>query len=114
MPGAGDLRERIVFSERGIDTNGDAGLGPWEPRFTVSAQMIYLRGGEPVMAQRLQGVQPVAFAIRDSSQARKITTAWRATHVRTGQDFNITSVAPSSKDRGFIDILAQADGKNPS
>jgi len=108
MPGAGALRDRITFQKRGNDANGDP-LGDWADQFTVWAQLVYLKGSEPVMAQRLQGVQPVVIVVRESANTRLVGTAWRAVDARTGAAFNITSASPA-KDRGFIDILAQSDG----
>lgn len=109
MPGAGELRDRITFEARGLDANGDP-LGAWEPRFTVWAQLVWLRGSESALQQRLEGKQPVAVVIRDSSQTREIDTAWRAVNARkTTERFNITAASPSKK-RGFIDVLAVKGG----
>jgi head-tail adaptor len=109
MIGAGDLRDRITFEARALDANGDA-LGTFEPQFTVWAHLRWLRGSEAALQQRLEGRQPVALVIRDSAQARQITTAWRALNARVeGQAFNITSVSPA-QERGFIDILATTGG----
>lgn len=103
MPGAGTLRDRFSFQSRDPDANGDP-LGPFAPRFTVSARTIYLRGSEPVMQQRLQGQQPIVLTIREEPRTRQITNAWRAVDVLTGYAYNVTSVSPG--DRGFLDILA--------
>lgn len=108
MPGAGALRDRIRFDHRGTDANGDP-IGAWVEGFTVWAQLLWLRGSETAIAQRLEGRQPVAIVVRTSSQARTITQAFRAVNVRTGAEFNITSVSPA-KEPGFIDILAVAGG----
>lgn len=113
MPGAGDLRDRVLFQFRSPDPNGDA-LGAWADGFTVWAQIIWLRGNlrgsEAVMQQRLEGKQPVIITVRDSSQARQIDPSWRVVNARNDlQVFNITSAAPA-KERGFIDILAVMGG----
>nr|WP_314437610.1 head-tail adaptor protein [uncultured Brevundimonas sp.] len=109
MPGAGDLRDRIAFEVRDADANGDP-QGPWKAKATVWAQVIWLRGTETVAQQRLEGRQPVVITIRESSQTREITPAWRAVNARhSGQKFNITAVSPS-KDRGFLDVLAVMGG----
>lgn len=109
MPGAGALDQRITFQARGEDDNGDP-LGPWEDRFTVWAQLVWLRGSEAALQQRLEGKQPVAVVVRASSQTRGITTAWRAVNARNAdQKFNITAVSPA-KERGFVDVLATMGG----
>ncbi|ASE38470.1 head-tail adaptor protein [Brevundimonas vesicularis] len=109
MPGAGDLCDRITFEARGEDANGDP-LGPWAPQFTVWAQMVWLRGSEAALQQRLEGRQPVAIVVRTSSQTRGITTAWRAVNARNAeQRFNITAVS-AAKEPGLIDVLATMGG----
>lgn len=109
MPGAGDLRDRITFQARTDDPNGDP-LGPWADQFTVWAQMVWLRGSESALQQRLEGKQPVAIVVRSSSSTRAINTSWRAVNARDPeQAFNITAVSPA-KERGFIDVLATMGG----
>lgn len=109
MPGAGELKDKITFQSRGEDANGDA-LGEWESQITVRAQLKWLRGSEAALSQRLEGRQPVAIVVRDSSQSRPITSAWRAVNARNAdQVFNITAVSPSPES-GFIDVLATMGG----
>lgn len=108
MPGAGALRDRYTFQKRGPDANGDP-LGDWADQFTISAGTIYLKGSEPVMEQRLQGVQPVVLTVRDETRTRLITTAWRAVNARdTSLKYDIKGNSPA-KDTGFRDVLAQSD-----
>lgn len=105
MPGAGELRDRWTFQQRGLDANGDR-RGAWEDGFTVWTKTTWLRGGESVMQDRLTGKQPVVLTIRDSRQAREIGSGWRAVDSRTeGRVANVTSVSPA-RDRGFLDVLA--------
>lgn len=108
MASAGKMRDRIRFDQRGLDAN-QVRLGPWEEGFTVWAETTWLRGGEDVMAQRLEGKQPVAFSIRDSTQARTITAGHRAVDTRTERTFNVTAASPS-RTPGFIDVLAVSGG----
>ncbi|WP_336968336.1 head-tail adaptor protein [Brevundimonas aurantiaca] len=108
MSSAGKMRDRIRFDQRALDAN-QVRLGPWEEGFTVWAETTWLRGGEGVVAQRLEGKQPVAFSIRDSAQARMITTGFRAVDSRTQQVFDVTAASPS-REPGFIDVLAVSGG----
>lgn len=105
---AGHLRERVWLDQRGLDANGDR-KGAWETVTTVWARIVRLKGSEPVIAQRLEGVQPAVITVRSSPITRAITTAWRAVDVRTGQEFNIQAVTPDEK-RKFIDILVDDNG----
>lgn len=109
MPGAGDLKHRITFQRRANDANGDP-LGAWTNQFTVWTKMVWLRGSESAVHQRLEGRQPLALVVRTSSQARQIDTTWRAVNARnTSEKFAITAVSPA-KEAGFIDILAVKGG----
>ena len=110
--GSRDLTDRVALQRRGLDDNGDQ-LGPWE---TVpsdaddqawAAQIIRLKGGEPVMAQRLQGVQPAVIAVRANPVTRQADNSWRAIDKRTGQVHEFTS-ASETDDRAWIEILTTA------
>lgn len=103
MPGAGDLRDRYRLERRAVDDNGDR-RGPWESAGERWARTTWLRGGEGVLAQRLEGTQPVAITVRDDSVTRQVTNAWRAV-ARDGRVFDVTSASPA-RERGFIDLLA--------
>lgn len=103
---AGQLRERPTFSQRSLDENGDR-LGDWEqPGLTVWARVTPLKGSEPVIQARLQGVQPVSVVVRSSTATRAITSAWRM--MWQGVPYNIEAIAPDER-RAFISIMAKAD-----
>lgn len=108
MTGAGQLRERVLFQQRGLDANNDR-LGDWEDVTMVWARIMRLKGSEPVLQQRLEGVQPVVITVRWSPVTDQVTTGWRAVDERTGQQFNIRSKTPDEK-RAFIDLLADDNG----
>lgn len=108
MPGAGKMRERVTFQQRGLDANGDR-LGDWEAGFDAAADMTWLRGTEAVMQARLQGRQPVVITVYEEDRTRAVTNAWRAVDARdTTRVFDIKSVAPARR-RGFLDILAELE-----
>lgn len=108
MTSAGELRDSVAFDR---ETSGDDGYGNtvsgFAEQFTVSARIRYLRGQEPVIAQRLQGVQPAVITVRASSQTRQIDASWRARNARSGEAFNVKAVTPSD-DRQWIDLLCEA------
>lgn len=108
MAKPGEMRERPTFQQRGLDDNGEPTTNAdWQqPGLTVWAQVTPLKGGEPVMQQRLQGTTPVQVTIRYSSETSEITNAWRM--VWKGVPFNIKSVSPDER-RAYIAILATAD-----
>lgn len=108
MATPGDLRQRIAF-EKIASSPSSFGIeaGDWVEQFIRWAQTQYLRGTEPVIAQRLVGVQPVVVSVRSDSQTRQIDASWRARHVRTGQLFNIRAVTPGER-RDYIDFLCES------
>lgn len=107
MISAGELRDRVAFD---AETTGDDGYGNtvtgYAEQFIVSAKIRYLRGSEPVIAQRLQGVQPVVITVRASDDTNGIAPSWRVRDVRGAAVFNIRSVTPSD-DRHDIDLLCE-------
>jgi SPP1 family predicted phage head-tail adaptor len=110
---AGDLFFLIAFDKR-IEVDDGAGntIGGWQEQFQCRAGFAHLRGGESVMADRLQGQHTQVIFVRRSSATRQVSTDWRIRDVRTGVSFNIRDITPSD-DRLWIDFLCQsgvADG----
>lgn len=109
---ARNLKDRVLLQQRGLDDNGDP-LGEWVtvPSSTSegawAAQITRLRGGETVMAQRLQGVQPVVIGLRASTVTRSVDNAWRAIDALTRQIYEITD-ASEDDTRTWVDVLAKA------
>ncbi len=109
MSGAGGMKDRFQFQQRAADANGDR-LGEWEPAFPNQAgEVTRLQGTEPVMAMRLQGIQPVVIRVRSSRWTRSLTTDHRALDVRAGAEYAITSVTPD-KTGQWIDVMASTGG----
>lgn len=107
--GAGKLREKLLFQRRAVvdDGFGNEVAGDWETQFTAAADLIPLRGGEPVLAARLTGVQPFIIRIRSCIAARAVNTAWRAVDARqTSRVFNITAAVDPDNKNAWIDMMA--------
>jgi head-tail adaptor len=107
--GAGHLRERLAFEERAETDDGYGNtVGAWEERFVVAAQVTPRMGSEPVIAARLQGIQPVTIRVRSSSQTRRIAAGWRARDVRSGVVYAIASPGANVDQRDrYLDFLAE-------
>ncbi len=107
--GAGRMRGKVNFQKRGDtveDQYGNAQSGDWTTQFTDAAQLIPLKGSEPVIAARLTGVQPYILRIRGSVAARIVTTAWRAVDARNpSRIFNIRSGANYDAKNAWIDFM---------
>lgn len=109
MTAAGDLREEISLqkSEQVTDPYGNPIGSDWVDQFTAPARIRYLKGGETVIASRLQGTQTLVITLRWQPAVADITTAWRAVNGRDGTIYNIRAVTPDER-RAWIDILAES------
>lgn len=105
---AGDLYYRVALDKR-EDVSDGAGntVGKFVEQFQCRAAYRHLRGGESVMASRLQGHHVQVITVRASSQARLVTTDWRVRDVRNGTAFNIREIT-HEVDRQFISFLCES------
>ncbi|CAL8981547.1 hypothetical protein RHODGE_RHODGE_02828 [Rhodoplanes serenus] len=108
--GAGSLDRRIAFDRR-METSDEYGgvEAEWVEGFVVAASVTPRLGGETVMAARLAGTAPVTIMVRRSVQTAAVTSAWRARDVRSGETYNIRSIAAVGGARGrYIEMLAES------
>lgn len=119
---AGDLYYRVAFDRRAethdVDDDGNY-LGEWVQQFECRAGFTHLRGGESVMAGRLQGQHTQVIFVWASSQTRAVTTECRIRDLRAGHfdedgnwsgvSFNIRDITPSD-DRAWLDFLCVSGG----
>lgn len=111
MMRAGDLDHRATFSVRQIVDDDMGGTqSSWIPQFTVWAAVKYLRGGEAVMQSRLASRNPVVVTIRNSADARRITSEWQ---VELRSRSGVTKIyavkedpRPSEQD-AYLEMLAE-------
>ncbi|KKB81020.1 phage head-tail adapter protein [Devosia soli] len=114
---AGALRERVhcQMAEPQDDGWGTPlpGAGAFVTKFTISAGLKPRTGGEGVDAARLGGTQPFVVTVRNTSQTRQITTAWRLVDARNeNRIFAITSppADPDGKNQ-WLEFLAVEGGQ---
>lgn len=80
MTQGGDLDYRATFALREtVETDMGGTQDEWVPQFVEWAGVKHLRGGEAVMAARMQSRNPVICVVRNSARARQITSEWRVT-----------------------------------
>ncbi|MEO4000316.1 head-tail adaptor protein [Mesorhizobium sp. CAU 1732] len=108
--GAGSLREKFTILRAALTDDGYGGeTETWTDLLTTAAQILYSRGGETVMAARLEAQQPAILTIRTSTVARSILPTDKAVNARTGEVFNIREHPRESRDnRGYLEMLVQS------
>lgn len=100
MTGSGDLYALIAFEEVAAeDTSYGIVAGEWDEQFQRKARIRARVGTEPVIAQRLVGVQPLEIEVRADVGTLLVTTAWRIRNVRTGERYQIRAIAPAENRR---------------
>lgn len=105
---AGKRRQLVLMQERGeVDDGYGNEIGGWITKFESPAELIPLKGSEPVIASRLSGVQPYVVRIPSCTAAREVTSAWRIVDKRDPRRiFNITSIADMDQKNRMLDIMA--------
>jgi hypothetical protein len=86
----------------GVETDWSAA----EDAYSCRAEFIYQRGSEAIEAARLSGRAIIKVKIRQSADARGITTDWRMRDVVNGVVYNIIEV-DGGTDRQWIWIVAE-------
>jgi len=103
--GAGSLRELFAFDKRAtIDDGAGNTEGAFEQVFLADAAKIALKGGEAVMAARLEGRQPFIVTVRCHPDTLAVNTDWRCRDVNTGATYAITTHVVRQR-RDFIDMI---------
>lgn len=104
------MRDRVHLQRRVAGDDGFGGSTPsgqFETVATVWAHLLPLRGSESVQASRLQGRQPYVVTIRQSSQTRELTSAWRIVDARNPNRIFAINAPPTDPDgkRALFEIL---------
>jgi head-tail adaptor len=111
----------VAFDERVTEPDGHGNeQEKFVEQFKRRAGFTYLRGGESVIASRLEGRQPIVVRVRRDSDTIKITSDWRMRDTRngawqgSGDDqywagaiYAVRSIAPTD-DRQFLDIVVES------
>lgn len=104
---AGDLYYSVHCQKR---TEQDDGYGNTvsglATQFTVRAAYTHLRGGEAVIASRLENKHPVVITVRASSQTRQINSDWRLVDARDSTVWAVRDVTHET-DRQWISLLCE-------
>lgn len=112
--GAGPLRELLIAESREAldDGMGNTISGPWVEQSRHPAALDARRGGESVIAGRLQGTVAYIATARYSGLAAAVQPEWRFVDARSSAVYAILTAIPRPK-RDYIDfdiVLGVADG----
>lgn len=105
-----DARATFQRPERGRDQHGNIIEG-WQDMHMATAGIRYLRGGEDVMAARLQSKMPAIVTVRNCAAARKITSEWRVTiRERSGIErlFDLKEDPRPTEGAAHLEMLVEA------
>ena len=106
---ANDLRDRVSFEKREeVDDGYGNTVGMWVAHFERDACILPSKGGETVIASRLQEVQPALIIVRFDAETTTITAEWRLIEVRSGTIYNIRTSADMERRGRFITMLCEA------
>lgn len=108
--GASELKDRVVFEQRVTRDDGAGNItdAAWRAAMpSQAAAIVPLLGGESVMQARLASRQPVVIKVRYSRDTIGITTDMRARNKRTGEIYEVKSVADTENTKRFLDVLCQ-------
>lgn len=81
-------------------------FGPRTHQFTVSANVLPIRGGESIMQARMVSKNPAIVTVRLSEQTRQITAEWEIEI--DGQKYDVKERPRESADRAFLEMLTEA------
>lgn len=106
---ASDLRDRVRLERHEEIDDGYGGVvGQWVTQFERNACILLSKGGETVIAARLQSIQPALIIVRHDAETATITAAWRLIETRSGTIYNIRTSADMERRRRFITMLCEA------
>jgi len=111
---SGQRYDRVAFEQRDPvdDGYGNTVSGDFVSKFEVYAQISFLKGGEAVMASRLQSRKnSIISVLADDGPMATVNADWRIRHVEDGTLFNIRDIT-RTPNRAYYEILCES-GVNP-
>ena len=104
-----ELTKRATFQRPTESRDGDGNLIQAYPdAFTAWANLRPLRGGESILASRMQSRAPAIVTFRTSTQAREVTSEWRV--VIDGRIYEAKEDPRETQDRAFLEMLIEGGG----
>jgi hypothetical protein len=101
----GELTRPVMFQKRGLDTNGDP-LGDWVDVVGRMAKIAPSIGGEGVVAQRIEGSQPVIVYVRRDLETKLIDNSYRVVDaLEPATTWEVASVIRNERE-DMMEVLA--------
>lgn len=109
MTGVEDLTKRAAFQRpmKSRDADGNP-ITSYPTVFEAWVNLKPLRGGESVMAARMQSRAPAIVTFRSSSQTREVTSEWRV--VISGRIYAAKEDPRETQDRAYLEMLIEGGG----
>lgn len=107
------LHENYIFYKR-VETADDGYgniLSDWVEQFRARGERRYDKGGESVIAARLQGVQPVKIIIRTSASSALVCEDWKVVDANSGTSYNIMAKTELPR-RQYFELLCKSGGND--
>lgn len=112
---AGRLDRRLAFYRReNVDDGAGNTVGEWAYQFTMAANVKPMRGGESVLAARLEARGPAIVTVRNCADTRQLTADWKTVDTRTSKEYAVREAPrhPVDKsgfeDRALLEMLVEA------
>jgi len=106
-PGAGQLIEFVSWQKRLPINDGYGNTeGTFEEQFTSRAGYTWMKGGEAVIAARMEGKQPIGVRVRRNSNTLQIRPDWRMVDIDSGFIYAVHAIT-ESPERGYLDVLVE-------
>lgn len=98
----------IAFESLGSGSDNAGGsYSNWVEQFQCRAGYRHLKGGESVIAARLEGKHVQIVNVGYFQNSRSVTTDWRIKDLRTNETYNVRDIS-ISEDRSEIDFLCES------
>lgn len=106
---ANALRDRVRLEQREELDDGYGNVyGAWVAKFERDACILLSKGGETVIASRLQSIQPALIIVRFDAVTSTITADWRLIEIRSGTMYNIRTSADMERRGRWWTMLCDA------
>lgn len=106
MPRAGALNKRVTFQKEITSDDGGGGTSiDWVTQFTLWGSLLPERGRERLAADRVQAEVAGVLRVRMLTQAKTVTTAWRA--VIDSVPYQIRSITNPDQRGKYLEMVVE-------